>query len=323
MRTITLPYSGHLLLGHLAAYGLVTVIEDHGHAAFVDHAPESMTFEPRVLTDATDDVVLAAIRDSAEAASEAVEADLVPGATGNDRRSLVWARASFANDPEKADVVLARRVSLLDRSEKVGNRVVGDLLGGLGAPAAWGRATAGARPKPAQGATSLDGVLGNHTSDLVRGVLRPARAAAAVAAPDETFARWEGRARLEGLDKTGWVPPGTGAHLVDQWLGVLGLRALPVAHRGLAASVTPAFAPGRGDGALTLPVLGAGTSLGRLRGLLSRPELAMADVAERPEPLAALQRFGVSELVRFPRTFAGGSSSVAFAFGRGVRIAAP
>jgi hypothetical protein len=331
---ITLPYSGHLLVGHLAAFGLAVALDDAGYDAFVDHDPGSVSFEPRVTTDALSDQVSAAVRQTAVRAESTVEADAEPGQKGNARRSVIWARASFANEVERSRQMLTAREILATQAESAGDRTTSALLAGLGASAAWGLATADGRPKPAHGATELDGVIGNIGSDLVRGVIRPARNAASDANGTTTVDRWTGATADEQADKTGWAPAGTQVSFIDQWLAVLGLALLPVAHRGLARSETPACWNARAlkRQGITLPVLGAPTSLPRLRTILREPaladgEAATAALSEGEGPVtgyAPLRRRGVAEVVVFPRTYAeGAGSSVAFTFDRGTWVAVP
>ena len=324
MFTITLPYSGQLLVAHLMAYGLSSTLHAEGHDAFVDHDPESMTFEPRVTTDVELDRVAEVVRASAADGREAVEEDLEPGKRGNDRRAVIWARASFANDPERSDLALERRTALVQAAENEGRTLVADLLGGLGASAAWGRATQRGLPKPSHGATQLDGVMGNNTSDFVRGVLRPARARAERESAEAMQDRWQGRVSAEDLDKTGWAPPGTHIDLADQWLASLGLGSLPVAHRPLARSATPCFRYERGRGSVALPVLRTSCSVPRLRAILGHEVLSDGVDEAQVGRLAALRGCGVGEVVRFDRVDGlGGGNAVAFTFARGRRIDVP
>jgi len=316
MRTIELPYSGEVLLSHLAAYGVLVALRDTGVRAFVSHPPESLTCEPRLhVPDDVDDArVCAAVRATAVAAEEVVETDMVLGAKGNDRRSIIWARGSYANDPSRAEEVVRRREALVERLPD--ESVVLAILAGLGCPATWG----GDGVKPAHGATGLDGVLGNHTSDLVRGVLRPARAAASTL--DGSL--WNLRSAQD--DKTGWSPPGTRVALEHQWLAVLGLALLPVAHRPHERSHTPAtWDAGRGRRGIVLPLFATPTSLARARaivGLTAMPSLLEASAdAETLTTGSQLRALGIAEVMAFDRLDArGAGTSVAFTFRRGRRI---
>jgi hypothetical protein len=312
MRTITLPYSGHLLLGHLAAYGLAAVLHEGGRDAFVDHDPDSQSFEPRVATDADDEQVVELIRRSAARAQEAVDASDDTG------RPVIWARATLKSDWAASEGLLSRRQALLEQAERDGDRVTVGLLAGLGASAAWRQVAAGSQASPADGASALDGVMGNSTSDFVRGVARRSRPVAAEATVEETFGRWSGLISIEDEDKTNWGPPGTRAHPVDQWLAALGLGLLPVAHRLGGRSETPCCWGARREQGVTLPVLGRATSVPRLRALLRHPRLSDKDVD--PRAAADLQRFGIRELVRFRRVDGDATSAVVFSFARGERI---
>jgi len=194
------------------------------------------------------------------------------------------------------------------------------LLAGIGSPLTWGPP----RLKSSAGATALDGVIGNHTSDFVRGVLRPMRRAA-VDTHCDPFLASEAQT---SFDKTGWAPPGTRIRDVHQWLAVLGLALLPVAHRQTARSRTPArwVRPG-GSSGITLPVLRSPCSVPRVRALLALRELAQitrsADLIDPKVAQSAgvLRSFEVEEVVVFRRRErAGAGSSVAFDFRRGERI---
>lgn len=329
MQIVTMPYRGELLVAHLAAYGLAVALEAIGVDAYVGHDHESLSFEPTVAFDAGDrplqDLAATAVRRSANDALEAVEADVEPGRSGNDRRAVIWARASFANDPGRSGDLVQMRATLIEAAVARDLSTVEGLLAGLGASASWGPETV----KPAHGATLLDGVLGNHTSDLVRGVLRPARAAAAAVDGNELAAVWECATVVTQLDKSGWAPPGTAVDLVHQWLAALGLSLLPVAHRPVARSCTPACwmerSPRR-DG-ITLPLLARPASLARLRALVGLQ--ALVDLADHDPtspagqaPAAVLRGFGVDEAVYFERLVKRGSgTSLAFSFRSGRRLA--
>lgn len=322
---IRFNYDGRLLISHLAAYGLAVALDGTHIEAYVGHDPDSLSFEP-VVTFAGQRTALAeAVRASAVATEAIIEHDIEPGKTGNDRRATMWARASFANDSERALHVLMLRQKLIDAAEHDETPFASGLLASLGAPATWGTEKA----KPSDGATALDGVLGNHTSDLVRGVLRPARHAAAEVA-DDTFSKPALAPAGGQHDKTGWAPPGTEVDLVHQWLAVLGLSLLPVAHRPLARSVTPTCwatdtRPRRYG--VTLPLLGAPVSVSRLRALLSLASLAALtaedkQTRDRSRAAGELRSLGVEEVVVFSRRYLRGSgSSVGFAYSRGERLA--
>jgi len=321
MTTLRMPYSGRLLVSHLAAYGLAFVADTSDLEAFVSHDPGSQSFEPVVSSTADSPEIAAAIRDSAIGLEELVEADIDPGKTGNDRRPVIWARATFTDDPERARFVQRRQVELATAAEADGDRRAQGLLAGLGATATWGPDEV----KPSHGATALDGVLGNHTSDLVRGVLRPARAAAAAIEPDDLeSSQWRSPSAGQ-RDKTGWTPPRTDVDLVHQWLACLGLALLPVGHQSRARSQTPAASHEGGKHRLTLPILSSPTSVARLRALLALEALTepldeSVENAGRPR-MSDLRGRGVAEVVTFERSYgASAGSSVSFTYGRGRRL---
>jgi hypothetical protein len=118
------------------------------------------------------------------------------------------------------------------------------------------------------------------------------------------------------------------APLAHQWLAVLGLGLLPVAHRPLGRSSTPACwsTPRPTRHGITLPLLARPSSLARVRATIGLRALtgATAQAAEQ-DALAArteLRAFGVPEAVVFERDVARGQgSSVAFSFRRGRRVA--
>lgn len=327
MEQLTIPYSGELLVSHLAAYGLAFVLDDAGIDAFVGHDPESQSFEPVVSFAADRDAVREAIKRSAQRLEELVEHDIEPGKRGNDRRSTIWARLSWDRSEERFRTMIALRAGLVAEADRAPDRLAAGLLAGIGTPVTWGHE----RMKTSWGATAFDGVLGNHTSDLVRGVLRFTRVAAAALEPDP-FSLGDGTDDLPG-DKTGWAPPGTEVDYVTQWLAALGLALLPVAHRPLERSVTPGWWREGGQSGVTLPVLAWPMSTPRLRALLSLDALSritsVSDAAGaggnatvRAAAAADLRAFGVHEVVVFERrNRAGSGSSVAFDFRRGKRVA--
>lgn len=310
---VTLPYSGELLVTHLAAYGLALVLHDAGVPTTVAHS-DSLTFEPCIRFEADVEFVADAVRQSAVEAEAAVEADIEPGKTGNDRRSLIWARAS--RDSATAAEILRRRDALLVDAEERSHSIVCAILAGIGATAAW----VPEKVKPQSGSTALDGVLGNNTSDLIRGVLRPGRRAAEAVDAEVLKRLWRGETD-DQLDKTGWAPPGTRIDLVHQWLAVIGLGMLPVAHRRFKRSATPAT--WRRDEGVTLPILGP-TTPARLLAILKLAALSKLDDTQTGPAIerarAELRALGINEVVQFRRHRTGSKSSVAFIFGRGVRV---
>jgi hypothetical protein len=311
VRELTSPASGLLLVSHLAAFGLAAVLADHGETAWVVHDPDSQTFEPRVLTPAAREAVDAAVRRSASVLEAAVEADLPPVDGKGDRRPLLWARASV--ERARAGAVLALRERLLREQEEAGRRLAADIAAGLGAPLAWGPE----HLKSPGGATRLDGVMGNSTSDFVRGCLRRLR-------PYALTARdvWADGPVEPMPDRTNWSPEGTALDPVTQWLAVCGLALLPVGHRQLERSATPAWAVVSRQATVALPVLRRPASLPRLRALLALADLPKAAQQPTPAIRARLRAHGVDEVVCFDRREgASGGGSVAFRFDQARRIA--
>lgn len=302
VNTLEVPVSGLTLVAHLAAYGLALAVESEGGEAFMSHAPESLDVEPRIHTTLGLDDVAACVRSSARACEAVVEADLTPGQTGNNRRPVIWARATAL---DRAEVALARREHLLDVAEQAGDALAAQLMAGLGAPAAW------IGGKPHRGASRLDGVMGNHTSDFVRGALRKSRAMAGEVTSSDL-----GQSGNAAADKTGWSPPGTAVGLAWQWLAGLGLALLPVGLDGVAVARTPAVCVTRPQG-VTLPLLGSPVSVARLRGLLQAPSLPAATIGIPPGGAARLRALGVHELVSFPKIDESNAQSVRFHFARG------
>lgn len=316
---LKLPLPGTLLLSHLAAYGLLVALDAESVEGFLSHPRSSQSLDPFVEIEGERDLVNKAIRSTARRAEHWVEANIEPGTT----RAVVWARASFAKDPaELPKEALLMRERLVRAAERARDLTSIGILSGLGATAAWGLSN---KPKPSQGASELDGVIGNKDCDLVRGVLRKARIAAE---------RFDGESlslnnkRAGERDKTGWAPLNTEeADLVVQWLAVLGLALLPVAHRQFRASSTPAcwITPAPQRRGITLPLFSDPVSLPRLRGLLSLQALAGIN-ANAAEPSsddelahgARLRALGVEEVVVFDRhNHSSSGSSVAFSFTRG------
>jgi hypothetical protein len=319
MERYVFPYSGTLLVAHLAAYGMAIALDAAGIDVFVGHDPASQSFEPLVMFGGGQDATRAAVRASARQTESIVEHDVEPGRTGNDRRATIWARPSLDRSGERLARVVAQRAQLVDAVDSCADGIALGLLAGLGSPLTWGPA----RLKSPGGATALDGVIGNHTSDFIRGVLRPMRRAAADEACDPFLAPDAERS----LDKTGWAPPGTRVRDVHQWLAALGLSLLPVAHRHTERSRTPACWRTDQTSGVTLPVLKAPCSVPRLRALLALRQLTQITTSADLEGTAAVQAAGVlrshgiAEVVAFQRRDrASAGSSVAFNFGSGQRI---
>jgi hypothetical protein len=302
MRRLSIGSSGLLMVSHLAAYGLASALEAGGEYAFVGHEAESPELEPFVLTPASPERVVHCVRESAQACREVVDADI-----GKDR-AAIWSRFT---DSKRAPLALRAREGLLDR---VDGGLAARLIAGLGAPVTWGSE----KTKPSAGATRLDGVPGNATSDFVRGVLRRTRPAAEQADRAELEEIWSGAEVTLGADhedRTGWGPPGIRVHLAHQWLAALGLGQLPVGlttHGGR----TPCCFQRPGEPlTVQLPVCSPAASAPRLRALLARSEFASAGVNG---PLGARVRaLGVPCLVRFQARQASNPNMVAFTFDRG------
>lgn len=310
MRTLTIPMSGQLLVAHLAAYGLGFALDVAGEAAFVGHDP-SLEMRLHVSTTADLERIAECVRNAAAECEATVWANLpVP------KKTLEWpVIGARATDMERARVALPAREELLDQLEGSSARAAPGLLAGLGAPAAWLHTKP---PKPQWGASGLDGVPGNSTSDFVRGVLRHALPAAASITADELHGLWmvQEPPSPTDEDKTGWVPRGNRVQLLHQWLAALGLSLLPVGLSAHGRSRTPSH--WRERRGVTLPVLAAPVSMPRLRALLQLPELG----APVPDPAAAgrLRALGIRELARFAVLTGSNDKMVAFSFARATRL---
>lgn len=310
MTTLRIPISGRLLVAHLAAYGLGFALDVAGEQAFVSHDPDSLELDPQVSTTADLERVANSVRRTGTECEGAVEADLVGDDSGSNRRPVAWARGTSM---ERARVALHAREELLDGLESGGARVATSLLTGLGAPATW------LGDKPQRGASRLDGVPGNSTSDFVRGVLRRARPAAFSVTAENLRATIDIVAQPSGAtdeDKTGWAPPGTRVDLVYQWLAAVGLSQLPVGLAARGPSRTPCHR--RDNRGVTLPVLAPPVSMPRLRALLQLPELVEPDL--RPASAARIRALGSRELLFFPMLGRSNDKMVAFSFGTATRI---
>lgn len=318
MQTFTMPYSGRLLVTHLAAYGLAAALDARAVDAFVGHDPDAVELTPQVFAAVDLAEVAASIRASALECQSAVEADLEPGLTGNDRIPVIRARAT---EPGRAAISVVARERLLDDLEAQHAISAAALVVGLGAPGVWLR-DAKARDKavPARGASRLDGVAYNIGSDIVRGALRHSLPAATAVVEEDLRPITDG-SRVGTADETDrllWSPPGTQIALIYQWLAALGLGLLPV---GLTASTharTPGFWQESGARGVALPILSRPVSAARLRSLLQVPDL----VARGATPAAAtrMRALGIRELVTFTVLDSSSGTMVKFSFGPATRF---
>jgi hypothetical protein len=308
---LRIPSSGRLLTTQLAAYGLTLAIHANGSSAWIGHDASSLECDPLIQTDASPQDVADSITRSARVCEGSIEADLVPGATGNDRIPVIRARAT---DQERATIALAARERLLDAAEAADDVLTAVLLAGLGAPAPWLRdGSAAAKPMPGRGATQLDGVPYNIGSDIVRGLLRPVLRTTKQTGADalvELFTA-ETVAPAFDRDRTWWSPYGTMLAPVCQWLAALGLGMLPVGLTSNGRARTPGFWRQSGGRGISLPVLQHLSSVPRLRAILQRPELTGADGSR---DAARLRSLGVSEVISFSVVEAPSKTMVAFSF---------
>ncbi len=300
---LTIPIPGRLLVAQMATFGLAAALDAAGEEAFVGH---DVSVDPRgvVHTPASPERIAAVIRETAATTEWAIERDLPSSGTERHQaKPAIWARAT---SPERALEALRERERVLD--ELHDRPLAAALVGALGTPACW----LGERPD--RGATGLDGVMGNATSDFVRGVLRRVRAAGAqVQAGDLAELVRRDSSPSDEEDRTGWAPSGTHVSALWQWLATLGLTLLPV---GLCAT-GPARTPchngrRRGDAVLTLPVLADPVSVPRLRAILQAPELRASQRSVRDD--GRLRALGVGEVLRFTVEDLSTPQSVVFTF---------
>lgn len=314
MNTYVVPYSGRLLISHLAAYGLAFALTTDDHETFVSHDPDSLELAPVVSTSADLNQVLAAIRASAEGCQMAVEADIEPGRSGNARVPVIRARAT---NPDAAIVSLTLRESLLDALEAQAADTATALICGLGMPAPWLQDNG--KSVPHRGASELDGVPVNFPADIVRSVLRKALPVAAQVTESDLQCWIVPMAESPDVeDKFGWSPAGTKVHWLAQWLAALGICVLPVGLRAGSRARTPGFWRNQDSRGLTLPVFTVPTSIPRLRAILQLASLP----THAPTTLvrAQLKALGIDELVTFTVSDRSTPQMVQFSFERGVRV---
>jgi len=314
MEILRMPLPGTLLVSHLAAYGLAFVLNDAGVDVWVGHDADAADFPPQLMADAAIENVVRLVRASADELEDVVEADVKPVRTVNERRAVMWARATNA---ELAAAAQPARERLRMQADLAQSRTAAGLLAGVGVPATWQHGGA----KPHRGASRLDGVLGNHTSDFVRGVLRKARAGLDKVEDDELARSWRsGVSPGVDADKTGWSPPGTMVDLAHQWLAALGLALVPVGLQANAPARTPATWRDGSTRGVTLPVFTTPVSVARLRAVLGLAALADWREASGERTAARLRGVGVREIVVFAQVDGSAKSSVAFSFARGRRV---
>ncbi len=314
MEILRIPLPGTVLVSHLAAYGLAFVLDDAGFDVWVGHHADAADFPPQLTAAAAIEDVVQLVRATAIELEGAVEADVEPGKTGNDRRAVMWARATSA---DLAAAAQPAREQLRERADLATSRTAAGLLAGMGVPATWQHGGA----KPHRGASRLDGVLGNHTSDFVRGVLRKARTGVAAAKDDDLVRSWRSGVSVgTGQDKTGWSPPGTKVDHTHQWLAALGLSLVPVGLRGNDPARTPACWRDGSARGVTLPVFETHVSVARLRAVLGLTSLVDWREASGERTAARLRAVGVREIVVFAQVDGSSKSSVSFSFERGRRL---
>lgn len=311
---LRIPYSGRLLISHLAAYGLASVLDRVDDAVLVAH-DSSLELTPAVITDANLARVAAAISASARECEKVVELDLEPEKRGNERIPVIRARAT---DPERATLAFQYRELLLDELEASGAHIAAGLLAGLGAPAPWLRhEQTKDRAMPGRGATELDGVPYNIGSDIVRGALRHSLPVARALTVADLELLLAGHADASA-DRLRWSPPGTAINLTIQWLAALGMMLIPVGLTAAHRARTPAFWRHDQMVGVTLPILAQPASVARLRALLQRRELT-----ERPTTSAVKERLkalGIAALATFPRNGSSSSTMVQFSFDPAIRL---
>lgn len=311
MLTLRIPSSGRLLTTQLAAYGLALALHADGRSAWIGHDASSLECDPLVATDSSPPQVANSVTNSALVCETAVEADLIPGATGNGRIPVIRARAT---DHERAVIALAARERLLDAAEVADEPLAATLLAGLGAPAPWLRDGSPSRkPTPGRGATQLDGVPYNIGSDIVRGLLRPVLHATKGTDADALARLFTAEATISpsDRDRTRWSPNGTKLAPACQWLAAIGLGLLPVGLTSSGRARTPGFWRQPGSRGISLPVLERLVSVPRLRAMLQRPELTATDGSTDAARLRAL---GVSEVLSFSAIDGSSGTMVAFTF---------
>lgn len=316
MNELRIPSSGRLLVSHLAAFGLALCLDVSGERAFVAYEADDAELPISVLSTADADRAAQAVREGAQACRTTVERDVVPGQPLIKQVPAIRARAGNA---EVAQRSFAIREQLLDVIDDEDALLVGGLLAGLGAPAVWLRDRRGAQ-LPALGASRLDGVALNSTSDIVRGALRKSIVAALDIDGEGMRDVLDPGARPEvgDEDRTMWSPGGSPIPLPCQWLAALGLGLLPVGLRASDAGVTPCAWTADGRRGTSLPVLRHPVSVPRLRALLQRQELCEIPLdAARAGHLRAL---GVVELACFTTRNRGNDKMQAFSFALATRL---
>jgi hypothetical protein len=289
-----------MLIAHMAALGLGAALDFAGDEAFIGHE-NALELRPQVHTPSSLERIAEVIRGTAESTRSVIDRNLPSSGTGMKERVAIWSRATAM---DRATETLQERERILDAAPpELGE----SLVAALGSPATW----LGERPH--RGATRLDGVMGNSTSDFVRGVLRRTRVAAESADAARLSSLLADRHSASDVDKTGWAPDGARVDLLWQWLAAIGLTLLPVGLSSTGFARTPCH-NGRhpADAIVTLPVLIDPVSIARLRALLQAPELASGDLGVKDA--GRLLALGIDEVLRFGVEDHSTSQSVAFSF---------
>lgn len=205
---ITLPYRADLLGTHLMALGLGSCLDDHGIGTFLSSDAERVHID----ADAAGEEIVTAIRSTAAAAREAVEADIEirglrkPTLIAGDAPAVTQARERLIDGVDGTSNAVARMIagiSTVIPDHPDPQRVRGTVM--IRSP--------------------LDGAPRNAQADLIRSVMRPARAAAERATLDELLAA---PATGDAKNLDGWSPKGDLIGLTHKWLACVGLGLFAV-----------------------------------------------------------------------------------------------
>ncbi|MGD9990521.1 hypothetical protein [Pseudonocardia sp.] len=295
----------HVLLHHLAFYGLADILDTAGAASV------RLTWDatrPTLTADALDEnIIEQAVRNHITARRRWVDEQFGP-----DRRGLMSPRLSAINSDGAWRDLQSRREAVLDRLTNDHEWADLRFLAALGEPCYWSHPRG--EPRPDHGASRLEMQPRNRGSEFVGNRLRPLATALLARAPGQISSGLAGRTtadeiggKPDSVSATGLTTPGP----VDNalvWCALWAIGQFPLTVRIDRPAVNSGHLGGRRNEWLYGPVWEGPWRPGRLRSILASAPLRTAATAGQPNVDALALRSaqswlrvrGVLGIARFP-----------------------